>query len=621
MSSSSSSVSKDVTSEFRTNYDYERVSIAGGSPLYVQSPGSPPIAEKRYLYNNSHAVTVNQLFKLGKDSECTVNAHYYTDRIKKDGYSLYEQYLPGDSIFAVEERVHSLNKMNHIELAMRMNTNAENYYLNNVFTLRGNWDNDIGTGITRSNAGGFDETLLQRLNKPSFAVDNTLNIVKNLKNNSYKVYFSAGYGQRPHSLTVAPANYFGDHQASSLTQDMFLRDFASVLRVSYGLKKGHFNLDYSAWGGVDVQNMDTELYDENVSRPSLAADSLKNNLWYNSYRIGINQDYVYHEGQWRLTLNLPATYEIKTVDDRIPEKFSSNHGFIINPSFSATYELTPELELSAGTNFIKSLGDMNSNYTGLIMHGYRSLQRNTIDRLFETHSINVRTSATYRNAFEALLFSAGFNYRRSWRNLLYGYDYSGIVSIKNTMERPTTSEGYSVNISGSKGLDFWRSTVRLSGNYSWSKGEQLVQNEILRHRSQGYGAGGEMNFAPFRFIGAKYSISWNRSRSYAVEQIRRFPPITGVSQDAAINFYPTKTFTINFNVEHRYNSAASSPHTAFADAGVKFKRKRLDLEVEVNNIFNTKQYVSASYSDVSANYYSCELRPISILISVRFKLI
>jgi outer membrane receptor protein involved in Fe transport len=84
--------------------------------------------------------------------------------------------------------------------------------------------------------------------------------------------------------------------------------------------------------------------------------------------------------------------------------------------------------------------------------------------------------------------------------------------------------------------------------------------------------------------------------------------------------FPHKTLTVNLNFEYQYNSAASSLHTSFADAGVKFRHKQWDLELAINNLFNAKQYVSASYSDISTYYYSYQLRPASFLLKVRFKL-
>ncbi|GHV58375.1 hypothetical protein FACS1894182_10370 [Bacteroidia bacterium] len=611
----------DVASEFRTHYDYERVYVGAGSPLYIQSPSTPPVAQKRYLYNNSHAVTTNHLIKFNEDLEFTASAIYYDDRIEREGYSLYEQYLPGDSTLAVEEKINSKSKIHNAEIALRLNSNAKDYYFNNAFNLTGNWNNDSGFGNTRSNAGNLDETILQHLDKPAMSIDNTLELIKNIKNNSYKIYFSTGYGHRPHSLTVTPANYLGDGTFSDLTQDVLSRDFASVLRFSYGLKLNNFNLNYDVWGRTDIRNMNTELHGEDMNGDLIVSDdSIKNNLGYNNYKAGINQSYSYNNGKFKSRIELPLTYYILTIEDRIPDTFTKHNKWVINPSISATYDLTPEFTLSSSANFGKSFGDMNSAYTGFIMHGYRSLLRNTVDRLSESRSGGAKASVSYRNVFEALFLNAGGNYNRSWKNLLYGFDYQGIMSVKNTIDQPTESDNYGVNFNASKGLSFWSATVRVSGGYNEGRGELLIQDEILNYRSQAYHASSSLNFNPISFLGFNYSFSWNQSKSYTMERPERFSPIRGTSQSAQINVFPSKTLTINVNAEHQYNSAASNRYTTFADARIKYKQKKLDLELVLNNLFNAKQYISASYSDVSTYYYSYNLRPTSVLLKVRFKL-
>ncbi|GHT20615.1 TonB-dependent receptor [Bacteroidia bacterium] len=611
----------DVASEFKTHYDYERVYVGGGSPLYIQSPSTPPVAQKRYLYNNSHAVTTNHLIKFSEDSELTTSAIYYNDRIEREGYSRHEQYLPGDSTLAIEERINSKSKIHNAEIALRLNTNAGDYYLNNALNLTGSWNDDSGLGNTRSNAGDLNETISQHLDKPAFSIDNTLSVIKNIKDNSVKIYFSTGYWHRPHTLTVTPANYLGDGNFSALAQDVLSRDFASVLRLSYGLKLGYFNLDYDVWGRADLRNMNTELHGEDVNGNLIVAhDSLKNNLWYNNYQAGITQSYSYNNGRFKARIGLPLTCYILTIDDRIPKVFTKYNKWIINPSISASYDFNSEIIVSTEAHFGRSFGDMNSAYSGFIMHGYRSLLRNTVDRLFESRSGGAEASVRYRNVFEALFLNVGVTYNRSWKNLLYGFDYQGIMNVKTTIDQPTESENYGVSFNASKGLGFWSATVRTSGGYNEGRGELLIQDEILNYRSQGYNAGAGASFNPVSFLGFSYSFAWNRSKSYTVERPERFPPIVGTSQTAQINIFPFKALTININAEHQYNSAASTSYTTFADAGIKYKQKTLDLELALNNLFNAKQYISASYSDISTYYYSYNLRPASVLLKARFKL-
>jgi hypothetical protein len=402
---------------------------------------------------------------------------------------------------------------------------------------------------------------------------------------------------------------------------MLSEDLASVLRFSYGLKLGNFNLNYDLWGRADLRNLETDLqatgFDGQINLPD---DSLKNDLGYNVYQTGIHQHYIYDNGRFKATFQMPLTCYILTVDDRIPDKFTKHNRLIINPILSFKYDLTSGLTVASGADFSRSQGDMNSSYTGYIMHSYRSLMRNSIDRLFESRSGGGNVSFSYRNVFEALFINAQLNYRRSWKNLLYGYNYQGIMNVKTTIDQPTQSDASGIKISASKGLNFCSATVRASGGYNTGQGELLIQDAILNYRSQGYNAGGSINMNPLSFLGINYSLSWNQSQSYTVERPERFPAIRGTSQNAQVNVFPHKTLTVNFNFEYRYNSAASNRYTTFADAGIKFKNNRWDLELALNNLFNAKQYVSASYSDISAYYYSYDLRPASVLLKIRFKI-
>lgn len=611
----------DVAGEFRTHYDYERVYMNSGSSLSVQMPSTPPVPSRRYIDNQSHAAGINQLFKLGKETELTANMCYYNDRIEKEGYSLYEQFLPGDSTLAIEERVTSVNKIHNAEASLRLNTNTSNTYFTNALNVSGNWNNDFGSSLTRSNATLADETIIQHLNKPTFTVDNTLNMLKNVGQNTYNLYFSVGYGRKHHDLTVSPVNYFGDEHFSSLTQHILSEDFSSAIRTTYLFRFRKFQLNYALWGRVDLKNMDTELSGKDQDGdPTFMSDSLKNDLNYDTWQAGFNQEYKYETSNFITTIRFPFTYYRLSIADRIPDKTNKHNKIILNPSLSIRYNLTPELIFSAGTNYNRSFGDIHSTYTGYIMHSYRSLLRNSPDKLFEVRSGGGNVSFSYRNVFNAIFFNGGAHYNHTWRSLLYGYNYQGIMRVKTVVDQPAQSDGFALNLNASKGLDFWSATVRASVGYSAGTGELLIQDEKMKSRSQGHNASGSINMQPITFIGLAYSATWAKNKNYTVDSSEPFPAIQRVSQDVKFNLFPIKILTLKFNFEHQYNSVASRRYTYFADAGVKFKYKQWDLELTLNNLFNAKQYMSASYSDVSMYSYSYDLRPRNVLVKARFKI-
>ena len=610
----------NVALEFRTHYDYERIYMNSISSLQVQMPTTPSVPRKRYIDNRSHAVTTNHLVKTNENTEFTTNILYYDDCIRKEGYSFYEQFLPVGEKLIIEEQLASASHIHNAEVASRANVNTENHYFNNALNLKASWNNDFATGSTYSNANQETTKIEQRLDQPFFSIDNTMNLIKTTPKNSYKLYFSVGYGQKPHTLTVSPATYLGEEQLKSLVQDLTVRDFGAVLRLSYGFRLKDFRLDYSFWGRADVRNLNTGLSGEATGNVTeVFDDTFKNNLWYNTYQAGLSQNYSYEKGNFKATLGLPFIYYILTDNDKIPDIYSMHNRVCLQPSLSLKYEHRSFTFHVLG-NAKRSFGDINAGYTGYILHGYRNLLRNTADRLLENRFATAKISVSYKDIFHALFVNLGVNYGYSWKNLLYGYSYQGIMSIKNTIEQPTDTENYGIRLSASKGLSFWSGTLKVSGNYNGGNGQQLIQKEILDSRFRNYGVGTGLNLSPISFLSLNYSFSWSESQNYIVGRSLDFPKIRRTSQTVGLNVFPMKAITINMNVEHQYNSVAGQRYTIFADAGLKWKNKHLDIELGINNIFNARQYVSASYSEVSTYYYSYNLRPVSALLKFRFKI-
>lgn len=611
----------NVASEFRTHYDYEGIYFSPTSQLSIQEPALPPIPRKRYIDNRSHAISTNHLTKMKDDVELTTNILYYDDRIKKKGYSFYEQYLPSTDKLTIEEQISSVSYIHNLELASRLNVNAKNRYINNAFNLNANWNNDFGISQTHSNTNTVDALIRQRLKQPFLSVDNILNLVKTVKDNMYEIYFSMGYGHKPHSLAVSPVTYWDDKQMESLTQDLLDRNLTSVLRLSYSLNLKKIRLDYNLWGNANIRNLNTELMGQAFDyKEMLSADSLRNNLWHNTYQTGFYQSYTYdNNNNFKVTLKLPLTYFVLIKNDKIIKHKNASRRFNISPAFTLRYDYRDfsfYLQGSTGRNF----GDMNSSYTGFIMRSYRSLLRNDIDKLFETRFYNTSSSMFYKDTFHALFLNIGFNYNHSWKNLLYGYSYQNIMSVKTVIGQPTQADSYGVKLNASKGFNFLSTTLRAFGNYNSRNNQQLIQEEVLDSKSNYYGAGFSLDTTPLSFLNLKYSFSWNESKNYIEEHSSDFPSIRQTSQNIGVNIYPIKEITINMNMEHQYNSVAGKRYTTFADASIKWKNKHLDIEFEVNNLFNTKQYITASFNDVSTSYYSYNLRPASVLMKIRFKL-
>lgn len=194
------------------------------------------------------------------------------------------------------------------------------------------------------------------------------------------------------------------------------------------------------------------------------------------------------------------------------------------------------------------------------------------------------------------------------------------MSVKTTIDQPTESESYGLRFSGSKGIKFWQTTLQASSGYSKSRGEQLIQDEILNYYSENFHVDASITTTPASFVNLNYSFSWSQSQSSVRELPRRFPPIRSHTHAIGIWLFPAKEININLKGDYQYNSVLRNRNTAFADTAIRYKHKQTEWELECSNLFNAKRYVSTSYTDIRTYYYGYDLRSRSLLLKVRFKL-
>lgn len=92
------------------------------------------------------------------------------------------------------------------------------------------------------------------------------------------------------------------------------------------------------------------------------------------------------------------------------------------------------------------------------------------------------------------------------------------------------------------------------------------------------------------------------------------------THNGKIWIFPTKRLSINFNVDYQYYREAVQRNTVFADALARYRFKKVELELECNNLFNAKNYMAISKTNMSTFISRYELRPVNALLKVRFKL-
>lgn len=139
--------------------------------LAVTIPSPPSIDQKRYLFNNSNAVTINNVIKTKEDNELNFNLLYLNDHENRESNARTSYYLPGQDVLVIDEDMASSKNTDRLETELRYNRNNNNNYLNNYLNAEGVWNSSLGTIFSK-------DAITQRLKKPTFRINNSFQWVK-----------------------------------------------------------------------------------------------------------------------------------------------------------------------------------------------------------------------------------------------------------------------------------------------------------------------------------------------------------------------------------------------------------------------------------------------------------
>ena len=625
----SNNIGDDVSKELTEHYSgINSVGLFPFCPIGAILPSGSGLPQKRTFDNHSHIFTMNHLEKFKNDHEVGVNVAYHNDNIRQEGNSVSDRFIGDDKRLQTKETLTSETKINNLNIQAHYTKNAFDGFITNVLKFDTNWNSDRVYGMVSSESTGVmpvnygNEHVRQHFDRPELSISNTFNTIKNIGKNSLNLHFSAGYSQRPNTLN-AEIDSLQEGTQTTHTQDVTSRHIAGRFNTDYNLRVGDFfTFSYGINAYANLHGIVTDLYGSANSSINMLSGSLQNDLWYNTYSATLSQSYKYEKRNISITLGLPLALYSQSLEDCIRDDRHCYTHLLFYPSMNMWWDITRDLSLTSSASYSKTVGDPGGIYSGYIMSNYRTFQRSYVEQLSETKNYGANAGLRYRNALQALFASIGFNFRRSHDNQIYGYTYDGGTSVIQAVDQPTIADNYGVNGEASKGFDFLRSTVKVFGGYSLSKSERLIVDNLYQFNAQSLSFGGSLSFSPFEWVGIVYGCGFANSRSYTKGNENGSTAVRSNTQRLSMSIYPTKKLTLTLSAEDNYNNlTATNRHAWFGDAKAKLKLKRVELELQLNNIFDQRQYTRVNYGGLDIYTQTSQLRPRNVVMSVRFKLL
>ena len=578
-------ISKETTSLFSLD-DLEDQS----DYIQLSPPTTPNLAESRTLFNRSHAVTLNTLKRFNESSQMNVQIIYNNNRETAEGERQTVYYLP-DGNRIIDNRKDYLQKDNEFYALMKYEHNSANQYLKNSLSGDFNWSRQWLTEVGTANHNQFAR-------KPEYDIKDNLYIIRKYDNRLVSFYSNNRIISRPQSLSV-----------NSLYQHVSSQRYSTDTYAMGGIKLGRFSLSLKGGVNATLYRLESDLMG--------LSDTL--GLLADNNRFSFARFYV----EPRLTYKTrDINIELSPTTEYLYEKYSKDdghHQMLFSPDLSIRWYVTPSLRLSLGGSSSLEPLDASRFYQSLILQDFQYINRGYAGYL-HGHTHSIRGGITYNDALKALHTILTVSRTFSTSPYTPTRRFVGDYIILSAIEQESKSRSWQANLIASKGINLWNGVVNLRTLYMNSDATMVQNGTITDYNSQMINARMGLDFSFWKDMHLRYGITFNQNRM-KIQSMDYSQKIDSWKQDLSL-VLPFQPFIIEFRGEYYRNEITSGNYKDFflADIKARYKSKRLDLTLSLNNLLNRDTYSYVITSDLTSSTSTNHIRGRELLLTAYYKL-
>ena len=209
----------------------------------------------------------------------------------------------------------------------------------------------------------------------------------------------------------------------------------------------------------------------------------------------------------------------------------------------------------------------------------------------------------------------------SWADVMYGsyIDQNG-HTIMQAVDMPNNQKAFSCIGNVSKDIEWHNIQLVANANYTHSVNTVLRQSVVSNLKSNSFTAQLKCSGDVVSRLRLSYNLNWS-SLNYRSEGYTQTIHTLEQSANMYLSIIP-KHFFISLTANHSYNkSNPDKKNYVFLNSSLTLKtKKKHDFILEVNNITNTRTYLSQSNTDLVEYVNLYNIRPISVLLTARLNI-
>ncbi len=560
-----SNTGNGITKEADESYDGQMLFVPEYK-LLTTGNISAPLKERRWLFDDAALASANRLYKTGEDSQIKLNAFYTHDDIRQHQSEITSYFNPADTV-RIEENQFSRLKMDKVNISADYEDNNETYFLRNKLEI------SLGKLSELTDILGTNALSQQKLND-YLLLKNNINANRTLKN-----------GNMVRGQSVL--SYWTNREKLNFYNHLFpynSQGFYAVAQGSIRIGKTKIAQEYKLGSKVDL------------------------NLYQKMIDVWIDPLYEYLFGDFRLNASLPAHLDY----------LIHRQKWIYLPAanFGVTYSPNPAWKFYGYASFSKKLGEIISFYQKTYFADYRTEIVNE-KGIPLSHQQYYSLRGEYKNTLKEFFITAHAKYSRTQSNNTLEQKVSDSLIQVVRQYQPHNESFASVNSVISKGFYNLHAKVSIEVNWTDFLSSQLRNGDLIPYTFQNFRLTPKFSIALTKHIDVSYSADISRmASSFGYSKTN---PLWNIGNKLNVG-YTKGNFYMNATGEYYHNQLTSNQalDLFFADLNMEYKLKKAYLTLQVNNIFNQKEYKSTLYNPLSVYQSQFSLRPREVLLSAKF---
>lgn len=577
-------IGKDLSTEqtLMTGQGWQEMPLS----TFLSQPGiSAPLDKKRLLFNETHTLNGNRMYRKDDERSLRLQAGYTHDVVRQQRGNTQIYYQPADTV-QIDETYHYRLVSDAANVELKYEDNNAKNFISNRFAVEG--------VINR----GRSAELGQTIRTAQLSAGNFFNLIRNKESGTWEFRSATQYAYLPASLLLTGGKNKFDQQ-----------NLQSENSLSYLRKHNGFTQQYKAsvqgeWATVE--------YRPYGSRASADFNASNASASFSPY-------FQLDRGKWLTTLSLPL---------QARRYFAQQRSFLyFNPSLYVRYKLDYHWQFSLYGSLNRSTGSFSDLYPGTYQTDYRT-------RICGNGLLPTTTHQTYnlygeyKNTVQEFFVTASLSYSRSNRNTLFEQSVSEDAIVYTRKELPNTSDSWALSSTLSKGIYDWNLKTSLALLLSRSNGRQLTaltgsdgtgQSLLQTYRYDYLKVEPKLVWSPAEAFEAEYHATLGYGGS-KIGSDTRLDPLLDFVQRLRLTFSIGRV-DLRLSGEHYRNDLGGGTHlnTLFADASLIYKEGRWRLEASLNNLFNKKEYAYTMYSATQSYTSRLNIRPREAMATVNYQ--